>query len=71
MLSGNGLPFANGKGRSYYLSGRYARRMLVVERRAGESLRINGGIKVDIFLRSSAGLVSPLLNACRTPCVHS
>ena len=47
--TGNGLPVARGKGRSYYFSGHDGRRVLVVERRAGESLRINGGIKVDII----------------------
>ncbi len=51
-----GLPAANGKARSYYLSRHDGRRMLIVERRAGESLRINGGIKVDI-LEIQPGLV--------------
>ncbi len=46
---GNGLPVARGKARSYYLSRHDGRRMLVVQRRAGESLRINGGITVDIL----------------------
>jgi hypothetical protein len=53
---GNGLPIANGKARSYYYSRHDGRRMLIVERRAGESLRINGGIKVDI-LEIQPGLV--------------
>ncbi len=53
---GKGLPIANGKARSYYYSRHDGRRMLVVERRAGESLRINGGIKVDI-LEIQPGLV--------------
>ncbi len=51
-----GLPAANGKARSYYFSRHDGRRMLIVERRAGESLRINGGIKVDI-LEIQPGLV--------------
>ena len=54
--AGNGLPVARGKGRSYYFSGHDGRRILVVERRPGESLRINGGIKVDI-LEIQPGLV--------------
>ena len=45
----NGLPVANGKARSYYFSRHDGRRMLVVQRRAGESLGINGGITVDIL----------------------
>jgi len=53
---GSGLPVANGKARSYYYSRHDGRRMLVVVRRAGESLRINGGIKVDI-LEIQPGLV--------------
>jgi hypothetical protein len=52
----NGLPAANGKARSYYFSRHDGRRMLVVVRRAGESLRINGGIKVHI-LEIQPGLV--------------
>ena len=52
----NGLPIANGKARSYYYSRHDGRRMLVVQRRAGESLRINGGVKVDI-LEIQPGLV--------------
>ena len=46
---GNGLPTANGKGRSYYISRHDGRRMLVVERRSGECLRINGTIEVVIL----------------------
>ncbi len=46
---GNGLPIANGKGRSYYISRHDGRRMLVVERRSGECLRINGTIQVVIL----------------------
>ena len=52
----NGLPIANGKGRSYFFSRHDGRRVLVMERRTGESLRINGSIKVDI-LEIQPGLV--------------
>jgi hypothetical protein len=46
---GNGLPTANGKAHSYYLSRQDGRRMLVVERRPGDRLRINGSTEVVIL----------------------
>ena len=46
---GDGLPTAKGKAHSYYMSREDGRRMLVVERRSGDRLRINGAAEVVIL----------------------
>jgi len=46
---GNGLPTATGKVYSYYIARQDGRRMLVVERRPGDRLRINGSTEVVIL----------------------
>ena len=45
----NGLPIAEGRAHSDYVSRQDGRRMLVVQRRSGESLRINGPVEVVIL----------------------
>jgi len=46
---GDGLPTADGKAHSYYVSRHDGRRMLVVERGVGERLRINDTTEVIIL----------------------
>ena len=46
---GIGLPTVTGKARSYYMSCDDGRRMLVVERRSGDRLRIDGAAEVLIL----------------------
>jgi hypothetical protein len=46
---GNGLPTTKSKARGYYMSREDGRRMLVVQRRSGERLRINGAAEVAIL----------------------
>jgi len=45
----NGLPIAEGRAHSYYIFRQDGRRMLVVQRRSGERLRINGAVEVVIL----------------------
>ena len=45
----NGLPTAKGKAPAYYVSRHDGRRMLVVARRSGERLRINGPAEVVVL----------------------
>ena len=46
---GNGLPTATGKAHSYYIARQDGRRMLVVEGRPGDRLRINGSTEIVIL----------------------
>lgn len=46
---GDGLPTANGKAHSYYVSRQDGCRMLVVERRSGDRIRINSTTEVVIL----------------------
>lgn len=46
---GNGLPIVNGKAAGYYISRQDGHRMLVLERRSGERIRINGTAEVVIL----------------------
>jgi hypothetical protein len=58
---GDGLPLANGKAHGYYVSRHDGRRLLVLERRSGERIRINGTAEV-VILEIRPGRVKLAIN---------